>query len=366
LNLLDSELEGVQATFEDFREIPNPFVFGAPIAAQKENLFTGRQEIMREIEQSLRAVSGPRVLLLHGPRRMGKSSALNQLALLLGPDFAACVVDCQNPAVAQSETALLRYLSRAMSNSLSHRRVVVKPLDKSALEREPVASFERWLDHVEQVMPEEMRLLLCFDEYERLHQAPGAVQGTPVPNMLFRILHGHRRVHMIFAGVHAFDELGEAWAAHFAGAPRMRLSFLTREDAELLLTKPIPEFDMMYAPGAVNALVAATNGHPFLTQGVAFELVQLLNEAQRREAKPADVEAAVGRALVSCEAFFANEWWDAGPEGQTILRALAAGETTPEFPAARAWLREHDVLGADGDFSVVMMRRWVEARAAAV
>jgi hypothetical protein len=366
LNLLDSELEAVQATFEVFREILNPFVFGAPIVAQKENLFAGRQEVIREIKHNLQAATGLRMLLLYGPRRMGKSSILTQLPRLLGPDFAACLVDCQNPAVTQSETGLLRYLSRALSNGLNHRRVVVEPLAVSALQGEPLASFEGWLNYVERVMPEEMRLLLCFDEYERLHQAADSARGTLVLDTLQRILHSHRQVLMIFAGVHTFDELGGMWADRFGGARRVRVSFLTRADVELLLTKPIPEFDMAYAAGALDALIAATNCHPFLTQAVAFELVQLLNESQRREATTADVEEAIRRALASGEAYFVNVWGDAGAEGQAILSALASGQKPPEFPAASAWLREHDVVGADGDFAVEMLRRWVASRAAGV
>jgi hypothetical protein len=100
-----------------------------------------------------------------------------------------------------------------------------------------------------------------------------------------------------------------------------------------------------------------------LTQAVAFELVQLLNESQRREATTADVEEAIGRALVSGDAYFVNVWGDAGEEGRAILSALAAGRTPPEFPVASAWLREHDVIGADGDFAVEMLRRWVSSKA---
>ncbi len=48
-----------------------------------------------------------------------------------------------------------------------------------------------------------------------------------------------------------------------------------------------PEFDQIYTAGALDALLDATAGQPFLTQAVAFELVQYLNEGQRREATPA-------------------------------------------------------------------------------
>lgn len=361
--LLDEESEKVKSLPEAAREIPNPFVYGNAVVETKHNVFTGRRDVVREIEASLLGAAQAPTLLLQGPRRMGKTSILNQLPRLLGPDFAPAVVDCQNPAVTGSEATLLRYLSRALSEGLRRRRVSVEGLNAQQLAREPYAAFDEWLEMVERAMPKRMRALLCLDEYERLQAALETGWGAQFLDALRHTFQHRPRVVLMFTGAHTFQELGPAWTDRFISARRMRVSFLRREDVELLLTKPIPEFDMTYAAGALDALVAVAGCHPFLTQAVAFELVQLLNEGQRREATAADVEEAVGRALVSGDAYFVNVWGDAGAEGQAILRALAAGATPPELPAARAWLREHDVIGAEGDFAVEMMRRWVVARA---
>ena len=95
---------------------------------------------------------------------------------------------------------------------------------------------------------------------------------------------------------------------------------------------------------------------------MAFELVQFLNEQQRKEATPADVEEAISRALVTGSEYFANVWNDAGAEGQAILLAIGRGEMIPDFPKARTWLRDHDVLKAD-NFAVPMVERWVRQKA---
>jgi len=121
---------------------------------------------------------------------------------------------------------------------------------------------------------------------------------------------------------------------------------------------------MTYASGALEAIIEATNGQPFLTQAVAFELLQFLNEQQRREATPKDVEEAIARALGSGGEYFANVWSDAGNQGQAILCAVAKGERPPDFPEARKWLREHDVLNDAGEFAVPMVERWVKVKLA--
>lgn len=360
--LLDAERDEVRAPAEASREIPNPFVYGNPVMETEYNVFTGRGDVVKQIEASLLGAAQAPTLLLQGPRRMGKTSILNQLPRLLGPDFAPAVVDCQNPAVTGSEATLLRYLSRALSEGLRRRRVQVEALTAEQLAREPYAGFDEWLEKVERAMPVGMRALLCLDEYERLQWALEAGWGASFLDALRHMFQHWPRVVLMFTGAHTFRELGPAWTDRFVSARRMRVSFLTRGDVELLLTRPIPEFDMTYAPGALDTLVEVAGCHPFLTQAVAFELVQLLNERRRREATAAQVEEAVGRALVSGDAYFVNVWGDAGEEGRAILSALAAGRTPPDFPAASAWLREHDVIGADGDFAVEMLRRWVSSK----
>lgn len=157
----------------------------------------------------------------------------------------------------------------------------------------------------------------------------------------------------------------------------MRVGFLQPDDVRPLLTKPIPEFDLTYAPGAVEAIITATRCQPFLVQAVAFELVQFLNEQQRKEAVVADVETAITRALESGGEYFANVWSDARAEGQAILREIArtgvaadvsrrqsseAGDQRGLTTAATGtlkWLREHDVLDDTGRFAVPMLERWV-------
>jgi hypothetical protein len=295
---------------------------------------------------------------------MGKTSILCQLPRLLGPDFAPVVVDCQNPAMTGSEASLLSYLSRSAAAALQRHRVPVEPLSRDALSQEPFAVFDEWLDRVQQAMPGSLRLLLCLDEYEHLRECLKAGWGEKFLDALRHTLQHRRRVLLMFTGSHTFEEQGPAWTNRFLSARRVRVSFLIREEVIPLLTRPVPEFDMTYAPGALEALLDATAGHPFLTQAVAFELVQFLNEQQRKEATPGDIETAIVRALESSSEYFANVWYDAGSEGQAVLRALVRSEPPPDLPGARKWLRDHDVL-KDGDtFAVPLVKRWVRRKVA--
>lgn len=149
------------------------------------------------------------------------------------------------------------------------------------------------------------------------------------------------------------------WTDRFISARRLRVSFLTPDEVRPLLTMPIPEFDLTYEPGALEAIIDASRGQPFLTQAVAFELVQYMNEKNRKEAGCADVQEAIRRAFESGGEYFADVWSDAGKQGQEVLLAAVAHDPLPDLPDARRWLIDHDVLGDDGQFLVPMMERWV-------
>ncbi|MEK7676490.1 MAG: ATP-binding protein [Verrucomicrobiota bacterium] len=364
--ILEAEEARLEQLAAERRETPNPFVFGNPVDERNASVFAGRRDVARQIEESLLGARQSPTLLLHGPRRMGKTSILKQLPRLLGPDFAPAELDCQNPAVAGGEASagtLLRYLSGSLSEGLQRRRVAVKPLSAGELAREPFAAFDLWLDRAEKAMPPGMRALLCLDEYEKLQRALDAGWGGDFLDALRHTLQHRPRFVLLFTGAHTFAELGPAWTDRFISARRVRVSFLTPDEVLPLLTQPIPEFDLTYAPGALEALIEATHGQPFLTQAVAFELVQYLNEQQRKGATPADAEMAISRALESSGDYFANVWSDAGERGQAILRAFARGQPPPDFPDARLRLREHDVLNDEGKFAVPMMERWVKENA---
>jgi hypothetical protein len=357
--LLEAEQDVVRVQSGAVREIPNPFVFGNAITETEHNVFTGRREIVRQVEDSVLGAAQAPTLLLSGPRRMGKTSLLNQLPRLLGPNFAPAVVDCQDPAVTGSPATFLRYLSRAVTRGLQRRRVTLEPLTIAALAHEPFTAFSEWFDQVEAVMPQTMRVLLCLDEYEHLQRILEAGWGTDILDALRHMLQHRVQMVLMFAGVHTFEALGPVWTGRFISTRRIRVTFLTQDEVLPLLTQPIPAFEMTYAPGALEALYIATQGQPFLTQAVAFELVQILNAQQRLRATPADVEEAIARALVSGSVYFANVWSDAGPAGQAILSAVVHGATPPDFPDAQAWLQEHEVLNTTGQFVVPMTEQWV-------
>ncbi|HNH85229.1 MAG TPA: hypothetical protein PL157_22870, partial [Acidobacteriota bacterium] len=71
---------------------------------------------------------------------------------------------------------------------------------------------------------------------------------------------------------------------------------------------------------------------------------------------------AISRTLSSGDAYFFNVWSDAGEDGQAILQAVATSSPVPNFPKAMRWLKDYDVLTAEGRFAVPMVERWVKTQ----
>ena len=142
------------------------------------------------------------------------------------------------------------------------------------------------------------------------------------------------------------------------------------------------DFPLDYEPSAVKHILEATHGQPFLVQLTCFELVNYLNDPDRRaqgewrRATGPDVETALRRALDKGRPYFANLWADSTPGERLILAALAeaeeslaAAQLTTLLAANEALVRRdlrnldrRDLVEAVGDcyrFQVLLTRRWV-------
>jgi hypothetical protein len=357
--LLRAEYARVSALAKDEAEIPQVFRFGNPVRENEACVFAGRQDIARQLEAALIGDARPPAILLHGARRMGKSSILSQLPRLLGPEFAACSVDCQSSAVTESAPRFFRAISEAISESLPRRGLTCDPLSLESLRPEPFGVFDDWLRNLERTLPGSLRIFLCLDEYEGLSLTLAAGWGERLLDY-FRHLQQHRpKFVLVFAGIRTFDALGREWASRFVSSRSTRVSFLTAGEFRPMLERPVPEFNLSYNEGALDELLRLTRGQPFITQAVAKELVDLLNEEKRHAAVPADIERAAAAAMRSGAMYFHDVWNDAEPDGQALLIALAQGQPAPPG-AARARLREMDVLDDVGWFSVPLFERWVK------
>jgi uncharacterized protein len=221
--------------------------------------------------------------------------------------------------------SFFRSVAAAAEVVLHRRGLAGPPLPLEGLASSPFAAFAGWIKEVEERLGPGRQLLLCLDEFERLETS---IREGRLPAELldqFRhIIQHHPRVILLFAGSHRPDEMVLDWPDILISAKLVRVGYLTPEEGRQLITHPVPDFEITYAPEAVEEILTRTRRQPYLVQALCYELVNHLNVENRREATLADVELATERALESAHLYFAEMWRQLDDEQRALVRTVAA------------------------------------------
>jgi hypothetical protein len=377
-NLIEIELSKKQKLSRG--ELRNPFQYGNPLQRSQVNLFKGRQAFADNIVRLLLDHNRP-TIVLHGPRRCGKTSFLNNLPRLLPSDWVPIYVDMQSAAATADEISFLRTLARSIRRDGRSQGIqILNEPDRDSLQAAPYDTFETWLEAVlTELGPRQ--LLLNLDEFEKIGAAiyQGKLSLTLFDELRSLIQHWPQ-LGFVFSGVQTLEEIGPNWSSYFISVVPIEMLYLNPHEAQELLTGPEPDFALTYVPGLVDEILQLTQCHPNLLQLIGAALVTEANERQTSTATTAMLEAAIPRAFTLGTSYFTNIWdeftgtlnnFNEIRAGQTILKALAEGQSLPSNPnpTARAALRRmvrYHVLKVEGghyDFEIPLIKRWVQERA---
>lgn len=319
---------------DEFGYIENPYISGAALKPHSQQ-FVGRHDLVRRLEQALRRKVDLPCFFLTGERRMGKTSALNQLPILLGSRYITLIFDLQARGISANIAVFLSEIARVTIQALDAQGIRIPELEYDTLNdarRENDAmvyhTFDQWLTQVEAVLEREERILLItFDEFEKFEEA-GQAHYLDLQLLLdwFRNVIQHRpRLALLFSGVKTPGEMESQWAGHFVNVKTLRVSFLHPTDARHLITNPVPDYpsDKIFGEGVVDEIIRVTGCHPFLVQAVCSELIDIINADMRERAELEDVENAVDGVLESWgETYFRDLWERTDQEQRLCLHAL--------------------------------------------
>lgn len=368
--------EGIEAQLNSSArsEIVQPFQTGNPIRADRHHLFKGRRRLAADVIRTVHGQGRP-TLVLHGPRRCGKSSFLLNLSCLLPDDLLPVYVDLQSQAMTNSEGDFCYGLVRAAIRDLRSRGVEAPPAERTAFRASPYPALEDWLDGLRPLLGQR-RLLFCLDEFEKLGEA---MQRSKVGPSLFdelRHLAQHREeLGFVLCGAQTLEELGPQWTNYFINAHPVKILYLDREEARELLTDPDPSFNLTYHIEVVDSVLDMTSCQPYLVQLLGEAMVKVANRHGVHKIDITLLEESVSEALSAGTIYFTNVWEETTgtapaeiAAGQAWLRALAQGRPLPPMDElARTSLRRlqryHVIENRDGyRFEVPLVSRWVRER----
>jgi len=329
--LVADEIARLSAESEVKADIPNPYIAGNPILPDEGVMFAPRPDLVRAVENALAAAHGKPTLILYGPRRMGKTTFLLHLPRLLPDKVVPVFVDLQGAVLVSGLGGLYyNWAAAAFEATRAHRRLLLPRPDLAIFGNESAIAWREWLNAAEAALGER-KLFFTFDEFECLVDAAERNPAMEGAFSILRHLSQHRpRVYLLFAGARRLEELapGGRWHDYFINTRGLEVSYLAEPDGRRLLTNPIPDFPLDYAPGAVDEIIHLTRCQPFLVQLAGLLLVDWLNSATRRQqgdwttATMADVAHIAGEILHAGQPYFANLWDGAGETGRQVLGAI--------------------------------------------
>ncbi len=367
---IDSTSEKIVKIDDSAQEVNNPYITGVPLTIHNQDLFVGRSEIIKRLELLLKNQPSPPILL-YGQRRIGKSSLLNLLPVLLPKNYKSLRISFQGPiAFSVDHSSFFCNLARNLTTVAHKQNINLPKVKREDFQHDPSTTFDEWLDEVETII--EDNIVLVFDEFEAL-EADGFKSGNLNKNFILSIfrdmIQNRSCFKIIFAGLHQLTTFPE-WDDYFINAESVCLSYLTEEEAKQLIEKPI---QINYTAEAITYILYLTKNHPALLQLICKEIIILKNSQTlhyRYKVQKSDVEMAIPNALNIGRNFFSNVTNRSTTE-LNILYTLADKATVSKKVLLKQCKQENDLVNLEqselieltstGDyrFQIEMIRLWI-------
>jgi tetratricopeptide (TPR) repeat protein len=328
----------------------NPYIAGAPVV--ETSMFFGREDVFSWIERSLAGKYVDHILVLHGQRRVGKTSVLKQIPNFLSDRYIQVFFDLQG----RTNTTFDRFLwwmAREITRALKQDRDITIPLPK----REDFAADPEYLitGFLPSLRPHlgDQVLLLTFDEFDTLDRAD--IQETfskPLITYLNQLM-GLDWLNFVFSIGSSGDKLENMQASYtdfFKSALYRKISFLTRDDSRNLITKPV-EGTIKYERKAVDRIHEITSGHPYFTQLMCHELFSLCQKTGADTVDKDDVESILDDVVERGTVNLKFVWDEANDLEKWILAGLGQLDGSGTTPKLTRLLQDHRVRFSESDLN---------------
>jgi len=346
------------------KPIVNPYIIGSPVFGSH---FIGREDILRQLEELWFINTNPQSVILYGNRRMGKTSILRNASTKVNSQVNVAYVNLLSIGSAPNG---ITDILMAICDAITEATDIPAPNNDDLL-KFPETTFRRHLQNIDKSFTGK-GLIIALDEFEKIEELIEAGKlGKDFLQFLRGMVQMSSKLAFAFAGLHILQEMNaDYFQPFYASFIPISVAFLTREATHQVLANPDPEFLLEYEPEALDYIYQLTNGQPYLTQLIGFQLVRLFNDYVFEQGTPRDRTFTIADVCTVCdgENFFNigihyfKGVWDQAAEGATgqqdILKALApyvqgitesaliaqTNLTSDSIQSALNTLKQHDVI----------------------
>ncbi|BAY12527.1 ATP-binding protein [Calothrix sp. NIES-2098] len=294
----------------------NPYIIGRPI--YEPELFFGREDLFNFVQDNLN--NRAQVILLHGQRRIGKSSVLSQIPNFINLEQFLFVPLSLEGKSQKSLSEVLYELGRDIIDYLELPYLQVVLPAKTDLEEDAQIFFNNFLPQIYQAI-DGKNLVLLLDEFDVLGDSNEDSAVSHFFPCLQSIVYWHKELFIIPVVGRQLDDMPNLLSL-FRQAPHREIGLLDRQSTERLIVKPA-EGILRYEPEAIDAIWELSAGHPYFTQVICFALFSQARDEQRWHVNRQDVENIVEEAIEIGEAGLA--WFRDGlPISERVVFSAAA------------------------------------------
>ncbi|MFN6513286.1 MAG: AAA family ATPase [Nostoc sp. CreGUA01] len=258
----------------------NPYITGTAI--NDRNKFFGRDDLFRFIEDNL--VQGTSVILLHGQRRIGKSSLLAQIPHFLSHLTQHVFIPLSLEGQSQGSLAdILHHLAIGIVRHLNLSEDQVAIPTKDRLQSDPTVFSMDFFIQLYQVLDDRKPVLL-LDEFDTVGDRSDQTTTEEFFRHLQSMINNQPARFCLIPVVGRRLEDVKILVSLFREAPRREVGLLDETHTRQLITKP-SEGILEYEPSAIGAIWQLCAGQPYLIQVLCSVLFEKARDKKVDEVK---------------------------------------------------------------------------------
>jgi hypothetical protein len=264
----------------------NPYIAGAPV--RNEKMFFGREKLLQRVINTLPNNS----LMIHGPRRIGKTSLQHQLKKRLEsgahPEYhyVPVFIDLQGVREERFFLAMVQDILEACG-PLPETFAAHAARAREYTARDFSADLKRVLAHLQTATSRKLKLVLLLDEVDTLNsysarvnqQLRGIFMKSFAENLVAVLAGSHIRKE--------WESEGSPWYNFFE---EIAVPALEKEEALALIREPVHGI-FRYEAEALEKILALSKCEPYRIQRLCVNVINRIIERKRRRVTEHDVEA---------------------------------------------------------------------------
>ncbi|MFN6536644.1 MAG: ABC transporter substrate-binding protein [Nostoc sp. EkiNYC01] len=318
----------------------NPYIIGRPI--YEKNKFFGRESLFNVITDNL--IQNVKVILLHGQRRIGKSSVLQQIPNFVQLDeFVFIQFDLQDKGNL-SLSEILYNLAETIADTLNDNSI----LPQRELFKEESIFSEVFLPEVYQRI-ENKNLVLLLDEFDVANNGSNdinIVEPQTFFHYLKKLSKEHNKLFIISVIGRYLKDLPNLLNL-FKDAPYQEIGLLDDISARRMIANPAERI-LTYQPGAIQEILQLSSGHPCFTQVICSALFGQARKNNKWSIEYTDVKDILNKAIEEADSFLQSFWHVLTVEERIIISTVAEAEKIAIEQGIRVPQEPLDLLKTNG------------------